>query len=149
MADNNGDSKNETAHWDLGTSQSYGEYLQLDKLLNAQKPNSIEQDEMLFIIVHQVSELWMRLVLHELGHVFECVRRDNLDPACVSFWLDDVIVVDRGGRAATYREEDGQRVMTQDEIAVRVDLGRGTAAATVWTCDFSHDYVSINADYRS
>jgi glutamate N-acetyltransferase/amino-acid N-acetyltransferase len=73
----------------------------------------------------------------------------DLDPARVSFWLDDVLVVDHGGRAATYREEDGQRVMKQDEIGVRVDLGRGRAAATVWTCDFSHDYVSINADYRS
>ena len=70
-------------------------------------------------------------------------------PARVSFWLDDVLVVDRGGRAASYREEDGQRVMKQDEIAIRVDLGRGKAAATVWTCDLSHDYVSINADYRS
>ena len=67
MADNKVDLKNEGVHWDLGTSQSYGEYLQLDKLLDAQKPNSIEQDEMLFIIVHQVSELWMRLFLHELG----------------------------------------------------------------------------------
>ncbi|MCC7219013.1 MAG: bifunctional glutamate N-acetyltransferase/amino-acid acetyltransferase ArgJ [Burkholderiales bacterium] len=73
----------------------------------------------------------------------------DTDPARVSFWLDDVLVVDRGGRAAAYREEDGQRVMKRDEIAVRVDLGRGSAAATVWTCDFSHDYVSINADYRS
>jgi glutamate N-acetyltransferase / amino-acid N-acetyltransferase len=73
----------------------------------------------------------------------------DLDPAAVSFWLDDVLVVDRGGRAASYREEDGQRVMKQEEIEVRVDLGRGSAAATVWTCDFSHDYVSINADYRS
>ena len=81
MADNKIDLKNEAVHWDLGTSQSYGEYLQLDKLLDAQKPNSIEQDEMLFIIVHQVSELWMRLFLHELGAVFECVRRDNLDPS--------------------------------------------------------------------
>ena len=81
MADNKVDLKNEGVHWDLGTSQSYGEYLQLDKLLDAQKPNSIEQDEMLFIIVHQVSELWMRLFLHELDHVFECVRRDNLDPS--------------------------------------------------------------------
>ena len=81
MADNKVDLKNEAVHWDLGTSQSYGEYLQLDKLLDAQKPNSIEQDEMLFIIVHQVSELWMRLFLHELDHVFECVRRDNLDPS--------------------------------------------------------------------
>jgi len=75
------DLKNEGVHWDLGSSQSYGEYLQLDKLLNAQQPNSIEQDEMMFIIVHQVSELWMRLFLHELSHVFECVRRDSLDPS--------------------------------------------------------------------
>ncbi len=73
----------------------------------------------------------------------------DTDPGRISFWLDDVLVVDRGGRAATYREEDGQRVMKQDEIAVRVELGRGAARATVWTCDFSHDYVSINADYRS
>ena len=58
-------------------------------------------------------------------------------------------MVDNGGRAASYREEDGQRVMKQDEITVRVALGRGDASATVWTCDFSHDYVSINADYRS
>ncbi|HQR10798.1 MAG TPA: bifunctional glutamate N-acetyltransferase/amino-acid acetyltransferase ArgJ [Casimicrobiaceae bacterium] len=73
----------------------------------------------------------------------------DTDPAGISFWLDDVLVVDKGGRSPSYREEDGQRVMKQDEIGVRVDLGRGTAAATVWTCDFSHDYVSINADYRS
>jgi glutamate N-acetyltransferase/amino-acid N-acetyltransferase len=73
----------------------------------------------------------------------------DLDPGRVSFTLDDVRVVERGGRAASYREEDGQRVMKQDEIAVRVALGRGDARATVWTCDFSHDYVSINADYRS
>jgi glutamate N-acetyltransferase/amino-acid N-acetyltransferase len=77
----------------------------------------------------------------------------DLDVAGVSFWLDDVLVVDRGGRASSYREEDGQRVMQQAEITVRVDLGRAlpgrSARATVWTCDFSHDYVSINADYRS
>jgi glutamate N-acetyltransferase/amino-acid N-acetyltransferase len=73
----------------------------------------------------------------------------DLDPARVSFWLDDVLVVECGGRARAYCEEDGQRVMKQDEITVRVALGRGNAAATVWTCDFSHDYVSINADYRS
>jgi glutamate N-acetyltransferase/amino-acid N-acetyltransferase len=73
----------------------------------------------------------------------------DTDPARVSFWLDDVLVVERGGRAGSYREEDGQRVMKQDEIGVRVDLGRGKAAATVWTCDFSHEYVTINADYRS
>ncbi len=73
----------------------------------------------------------------------------DTDPAGVSFWLDEVLVVDHGGRATGYREEDGQRVMQQEEIAIRVDLGRGSASATVWTCDFSHDYVSINADYRS
>jgi glutamate N-acetyltransferase/amino-acid N-acetyltransferase len=77
----------------------------------------------------------------------------DLDPSHVSFWLDDVLVVDRGGRSPAYREEDGQRVMKQEEITVRVDLGRAAgpeaARATVWTCDFSHDYVSINADYRS
>jgi glutamate N-acetyltransferase/amino-acid N-acetyltransferase len=73
----------------------------------------------------------------------------DLDPSAVSFWLDDVPVVERGGRAASYTEEQGQRVMRQPEITIRVDLGRGDAAATVWTCDFSHDYVRINADYRS
>src|SRR5215831_15130169 len=71
------------------------------------------------------------------------------DPARVSFWLDDVQVVADGARAASYTESAGQRVMKNDEITVRVSLGRGDAAATVWTCDFSHDYVSINADYRS
>jgi glutamate N-acetyltransferase / amino-acid N-acetyltransferase len=73
----------------------------------------------------------------------------DLDPCTVSFWLDDVLVVDHGGRAAAYTEEDGQRVMKQPEITVRVDLGRGMARATVWTCDFSHEYVTINAEYRS
>ncbi|MEO8306363.1 MAG: bifunctional glutamate N-acetyltransferase/amino-acid acetyltransferase ArgJ [Betaproteobacteria bacterium] len=71
------------------------------------------------------------------------------DPSRVSFWLDDVQVVENGARAASYTEADGQRVMKNDEIAVRVALGRGDAHSTVWTCDFSHDYVSINADYRS
>jgi glutamate N-acetyltransferase/amino-acid N-acetyltransferase len=73
----------------------------------------------------------------------------DLDPARVSFWLDDVLVVRNGARAPSYAEEDGQRVMKRDEITVRVALDRGAATATVWTCDFSHDYVSINADYRS
>jgi glutamate N-acetyltransferase/amino-acid N-acetyltransferase len=73
----------------------------------------------------------------------------DLDPSRVSFWLDDVRVVEDGARAASYTEEDGQRVMKNDEIAVRVALGRGDASATVWTCDFSHEYISINADYRS
>ena len=71
----------EAIHWDLGTSLSYGQYLQLEKLLDAQKPLSGEHDEMLFIIVHQASELWMRLMLHELSGVLECVRRDELGPS--------------------------------------------------------------------
>ncbi|HSS71275.1 MAG TPA: bifunctional glutamate N-acetyltransferase/amino-acid acetyltransferase ArgJ [Casimicrobiaceae bacterium] len=74
---------------------------------------------------------------------------DDLDPRRVSFWLDDVAVVSGGGRSASYREEDGKRVMAKAEIGVRVALGRGEANATVWTCDLSHDYVRINADYRS
>jgi len=73
----------------------------------------------------------------------------DLDPSHVSFWLDDVLVVENGARASSYGEADGQRVMKNDEITIRVALGRGGASVTVWTCDFSHDYVSINADYRS
>jgi len=74
---------------------------------------------------------------------------DDLDPSRVSFWLDDVAVVAAGGRAASYREEDGKRVMTKSEITVRVALGRGSGHTTLWTCDLSQEYVSINADYRS
>ena len=71
----------EAVHWDLGSSLSYGEYLQLEKLLGAQQPLSTQHNEMVFILVHQVSELWMRLMLHELTAALECVRRDDLDPA--------------------------------------------------------------------
>ena len=74
---------------------------------------------------------------------------DDLDQTKIDLYLDDVHVAVNGGRNPSYREEDGQRVMKQSEITVRVGLGRGTASDTVWTCDFSHDYVSINADYRS
>ena len=74
---------------------------------------------------------------------------DDLDQRCIDLYLDDVQVASCGGRHPSYREEDGQRVMRQSEITVRVSLGRGTAMDTVWTCDLSHDYVSINADYRS
>lgn len=73
----------------------------------------------------------------------------DLDVDRVQLHLDDVWVAKNGGRHPDYREEDGQRVMRQSEITVRVQLGRGGAATTVWTCDLSHDYVSINADYRS
>ncbi|WP_287917225.1 bifunctional glutamate N-acetyltransferase/amino-acid acetyltransferase ArgJ [Comamonas sp.] len=74
---------------------------------------------------------------------------DDLDQSKIDLHLDDVHVVVDGGRNPSYKEEDGQRVMKQSEITVRVGLGRGTASQTVWTCDFSHDYVTINADYRS
>jgi len=74
---------------------------------------------------------------------------EDLDQGGIELYLDDVHVATHGGRHPAYREEDGQRVMKQAEITVRVALGRGDAADQVWTCDFSHDYVSINADYRS
>jgi glutamate N-acetyltransferase / amino-acid N-acetyltransferase len=73
----------------------------------------------------------------------------DLDQAVIDLFLDDVHVVVKGGRHPAYQEADGQRVMKQSEITVRVDLHRGPAHATVWTCDLSHDYVTINADYRS
>ncbi len=73
----------------------------------------------------------------------------DLDQGLIELHLDDVHVVSQGGRRPEYREEDGQRVMKGSEITVRVGLGRGAATDTVWTCDLSHDYVTINADYRS
>jgi glutamate N-acetyltransferase/amino-acid N-acetyltransferase len=73
----------------------------------------------------------------------------DLDQGLIDLFLDDVHVVRAGGRHPGYREEDGQRVMKQAEIGITVDLHRGAAQAQVWTCDLSHDYVSINADYRS
>ncbi|MDN4053350.1 bifunctional glutamate N-acetyltransferase/amino-acid acetyltransferase ArgJ [Massilia sp. YIM B02763] len=74
---------------------------------------------------------------------------DDLDTTRLDLYLDDVLVAKAGGRNPDYKEEDGQRVMKKAEIVVRVLLNRGAADATVWTCDLSHDYVSINADYRS
>jgi glutamate N-acetyltransferase/amino-acid N-acetyltransferase len=63
--------------------------------------------------------------------------------------LDDVLGVKQGGRHPDYQEADGARVMAKPEILIRLKLGRGDCSETVWTCDFSHDYVTINADYRS
>ena len=74
---------------------------------------------------------------------------NDLDVDRIDLYLDDVLVAKAGGRNPDYREEDGQRVMKKSEIAIRVVLGRGDARATIWTCDLSHEYVSINADYRS
>ena len=73
----------------------------------------------------------------------------DLDPSSVGLKIGDVTVVDRGARAASYTEEQGQRAMKPSEITIAVTLGRGVETATVWTCDFSYDYVKINADYRS
>jgi len=73
----------------------------------------------------------------------------DLDPARVTLHLGDVLVAEKGGRAQAYTEEQGKAVMAPAEITVRVGLGRGVESATVWTCDFSYDYVKINADYRS
>ena len=87
-----------------------------------------------------------------LGRILAAIGNagvNDLDVARVRLWLDEVLVSENGGRAASYREEDGARVMWQAEIAVRIDLARGAAQGTVWTCDFSYDYVKINADYRS
>jgi glutamate N-acetyltransferase/amino-acid N-acetyltransferase len=74
---------------------------------------------------------------------------DDLDVSKLNLYLDDVWVARNGGRNPDYREQDGQRVMQQSEITTRVTLARGSATATVWTCDLSHEYVTINADYRS
>ena len=74
---------------------------------------------------------------------------DDLDTNTLSLYLDDVLVAVNGGRNPEYKEEQGQAVMQKPEILVRVVLSRGEVSETVYTCDFSHEYVSINADYRS
>ena len=91
-----------------------------------------------------------------LGRILAAVGNagiEDLDVTRLSVWLasggESVLVAETGGRAAAYREEDGARIMQRDEITVRIALGRGDADATVWTCDFSYDYVKINAEYRS
>jgi glutamate N-acetyltransferase / amino-acid N-acetyltransferase len=87
-----------------------------------------------------------------LGRILAAVGKAgvaDLDPATVGLQLGDVTVVERGGRAASYSEEQGKAVMKPAEIAMRITLGRGIESATAWTCDFSYDYVKINADYRS
>ncbi len=74
---------------------------------------------------------------------------DDLDVNSLLIYLDDVLVVENGGRASSYSEQEGKRVMQQPEVTVRIVLNRGKALATVWTCDFSYDYVKINSEYRS
>ncbi|MEW5791393.1 MAG: bifunctional glutamate N-acetyltransferase/amino-acid acetyltransferase ArgJ [Pseudomonadota bacterium] len=74
---------------------------------------------------------------------------DDLDVNRVAIWLNELAIVQQGARAPGYREEDGAAVMAQPEIVIRVDLGRGAASETIWTCDLSYDYVKINAEYRT
>ena len=74
---------------------------------------------------------------------------DDLDVDRLTLLLDDVVVASDGGRDPGYQEADGQRILKEPEFAVTVRLDRGAVSTTVWTCDLSHDYVSINADYRS
>jgi glutamate N-acetyltransferase/amino-acid N-acetyltransferase len=86
------------------------------------------------------------------GRILAAVGRApvaELDVSRIVIDLGDVRLVENGGRAASYTEEAGSAVMAEAEIAIRIHLGRGDASATVWTSDLSHDYVSINADYRS
>jgi glutamate N-acetyltransferase/amino-acid N-acetyltransferase len=86
------------------------------------------------------------------GRILAAVGRAglrDLDLEAIGIWLDEVKIVERGARAASYTEEQGQRVLKQEAFTIRVSLGRGKASERLWTCDFSHDYVSINADYRS
>jgi glutamate N-acetyltransferase/amino-acid N-acetyltransferase len=86
------------------------------------------------------------------GRILAAIGRsgiENLDTSRINIFLNDVQIVQNGGRAASYTEEQGQRAMAPEEITVRVELQRGVAGETVWTCDFSHDYVTINAEYRT
>jgi len=86
------------------------------------------------------------------GRILAAVGRapvSKLDLSKVKIYLDEVCIVEQGGRSSGYTEEQGQQVMDRDEVSVRVELGRGDAQANVWTCDFSYDYVRINAEYRT
>src|ERR1700722_3263460 len=124
----------EGVHWDLGSSLSYSQYLRLDRLLEAQKPLSGEHDEMLFIIVHQVSELWMRLLLHELQGAIECVRRDQLAP---SFKMLDRIGRVQGQLLAVW--EVLATMTPADYSAFRNLLGRssGFQSLQYWVLEFT------------
>lgn len=86
------------------------------------------------------------------GRILAAIGRagiDDLEVEKVRLYLDDLLLAEQGGRVSGYREEEAAARMAQAEITIAVRLGRGSAAATVWTCDFSYDYVRINADYRS
>ncbi len=86
------------------------------------------------------------------GRILAAVGRagvPDLDVSLIDVYLDDVAIASRGGRAASYTEDQGAKVMAQEEITIRIDLGRGTCSETIWTTDLSHEYVKINAEYRT
>ena len=91
---------------------------------------------------------WGR-ILAAVGRSPIAKDKPPLDPDRIDMYLGDVLIVQKGGRAESYREQAGAQVMAQTEITVRIELNRGAARACVWTCDLSHGYVTINADYRS
>jgi glutamate N-acetyltransferase/amino-acid N-acetyltransferase len=89
-------------------------------------------------------------VLAAIGYASrECESLADLDTDNLSLYFGDVLVAEKGGRAASYQESDGQNVMNEAEIDITVELNRGQEQATIWTCDFSYDYVKINAEYRT
>ncbi len=74
---------------------------------------------------------------------------DGLDASKIKIWLNETLIVEEGGVAQSYSEEAGQAVFNLSEFSIKIDAGMGDCHEQIWTCDFSHEYVSINADYRS
>ena len=86
------------------------------------------------------------------GRIIAAVGRSRaaqIDAEKISIFLDEVCIVENGEKAESYTEKAGQDVMSREEIVIRIDLGQGQCSETVWTCDLSHDYIKINAEYRS
>ena len=126
------------------------------KFITVQVDGGVDQDEcakVAYAIAHSplvktaffASDPNLGRILAAIGYA----GINDLDVNQIKLYLDEVLVAENGGRAGSYLEADGQRVMNQDEITVRVVLNRGDSSMTVWTCDFSYDYVKINASYRS
>ena len=126
------------------------------KFITVQVDGGVDQDEcakVAYAIAHSplvktaffASDPNLGRILAAIGYA----GINDLDVNQIKLYLDEVLVAENGGRAGSYLEADGQRVMNQDEITVRVVLNRGGSSVTVWTCDFSYDYVKINASYRS
>ena len=126
------------------------------KFITVQVEGGVDQDEcakVAYAIAHSplvktaffASDPNLGRILAAIGYA----GINDLDVNQIKLYLDEVLVAENGGRAGSYLEADGQRVMNQDEITVRVVLNRGGSSVRVWTCDFSYDYVKINASYRS